>query len=84
MHDLRAKIVFQRLRNARRDSEASRIAVDDERDLALGVFYANRAAFWQAAARAAADGDLSPVTFNEAAQAAADADLSPVTLCGAA
>ncbi len=59
MNDLQANIVFQRLRNARRDREAAL----EHGTGSHADFHAARAAFWQEAAQAAADGDLMPVTF---------------------
>jgi hypothetical protein len=61
MNDLQANIVFERLRNARRDREAA---------LEHGTgphadFHERRAAFWRAAAQVAADGDLSPVSYSD-------------------
>jgi hypothetical protein len=56
---LQARIVFQRLRKARAD----RIAAADHGTGPHAHFHTRRAAFWQAAADAAAAGDLSPVSY---------------------
>jgi hypothetical protein len=61
MTTLRAKVVFDRLRNARRDREAR-----DQHGIGPHAdFHDRRAAFWMAAAQAAADGDLTPVTYDD-------------------
>lgn len=76
MNDLQANVVFQRLRNARRDREAA-----EAHDTGPHAdFHAARAAFWQAAAGRAARGDLTPVTYAFAYNAAG----TPVTLEDAA
>lgn len=56
---LQAKIVLGRARNARRDREAAA----EHGTGPHADFHHRRAAFWQAAAQAAADGDLSPVSY---------------------
>lgn len=59
MNDLQANIVFQRLRNARRDREAAA----EHGTGPHADFHKMRAAFWMGAAASAADGDLTPVAF---------------------
>lgn len=52
-------VVFQRLRNARWDRESR----DQHGTGPHADFHARRAAFWEAAAQAAANGDLTPVAY---------------------
>lgn len=61
MNDLQANIVFQRLRNARRDREAAA----EHGTGPHADFHAARAAFWMNAAHLSAAGDLTPVRFPE-------------------
>jgi hypothetical protein len=59
MTNLQAKVVFERLRKARRD----RLSRDQHGSGSHADYHDRRAAFWEAAAQAAADGDLTPVAY---------------------
>lgn len=65
---LQARIVMDRARKARAD----RLAAETHGTGPNADFHRRRAEFWQAAAEAAAKGDLSPVTYRDAETEAED------------